>query len=171
MAAATTGTAAITTTAAAAKIGKGTLNGVPCSVFLIRFESVPFLSPNKKGTKEVGTGEALKAVLPHSPVALPCEPHPTRTFDGAEHLNGQDQTAIQFPRRRGLRSPRPAGLRIFQTAQQQIREEAVSRFLSLFSYWSVGACSARPRATDGRPYLPMTGIRPGVERAQRCIKL
>ena len=69
---------------------------------------VTFLSPNKKVTKEVGTGEALKAVLPHSPAALPYGPHPARIFDGSQHLNGQDQITYLAKRWRGLRSPRPA---------------------------------------------------------------
>ena len=39
-------------------------------------ESVTFLSPNKKVTKEVGIGKALCVVLPHAKAALPYVPIP-----------------------------------------------------------------------------------------------
>ena len=38
--------------------------------------NVTFLSPNKKVTKEIGTGKALCVVLPHAKAALPCVPIP-----------------------------------------------------------------------------------------------
>jgi len=47
------------------------------------------LSPNKKVTKEVGIGEALKAALPRVPAALSYVPLPARTRQPLEHLNGQ----------------------------------------------------------------------------------
>ena len=51
-------------------------------LFLFRQRKTMLLSclKNKKVTKEVGTGEALKAVLPHVPAALSCVPLPARTI-------------------------------------------------------------------------------------------
>ena len=53
----------------------------PCNKvsFFVRRGNVTFLSPNKKVTKEVGIGKALKAALPRVPAALPYVPIPART--------------------------------------------------------------------------------------------
>jgi len=48
------------------------------------------LSPNKKVTKEIGIGKALKAALPRVPAALPYVPIPARAWQLPEHLNGQN---------------------------------------------------------------------------------
>jgi len=42
--------------------------------------NVTFLSPNKKVTKEIGTGEALNVALPRAKAALSCVPLPARTW-------------------------------------------------------------------------------------------
>ena len=47
--------------------------------FFIFSGNVTFLSPNKKVTKEIGTGEALNVALPRARTALSCVPLPART--------------------------------------------------------------------------------------------
>ena len=49
------------------------------------------MSLNKKVTKEVSIGEALRPVLPHEEAALPYEPHPARIAISAEDLNDRRQ--------------------------------------------------------------------------------
>ena len=41
---------------------------------LILYRYVTFLSPNKKVTKEIGTGEVSNVALPRARYALPCVP-------------------------------------------------------------------------------------------------
>ena len=43
-------------------------------------QGVPFLFPNKKGTKEIGEGKALSVALPRAKAALPLEPIQARTW-------------------------------------------------------------------------------------------
>ena len=72
-------------------------------------------------------------IAPAIKAALPCVPHPARTIESAEHLNRQNQIAFLFPRRRGLRSPRPAdflqGIRYQRTDG---RESEHSRLSCIF---------------------------------------
>ena len=83
---------------------------------------VTFLSPNKKVTKEIGIGEARSAgqlpagnpvaalpvhrtgihyrdcaSLTRARAALPCVPHPARTYDGAKHLNLHPEHSKNVP--------------------------------------------------------------------------